>query len=358
MKIYEVVGLMSGTSLDGLDIACVRFSYDSCWQHEVMCCESIDYDEQWKDQLKKAMQLSGLELKKLDLAYGDWLGSAVNSFIEKYKISPELIVSHGHTIFHQPAIGLTMQIGDGYRIFKRTGIKTVFDLRSLDVALGGQGAPLVPIGDKLLFSQYDYCLNLGGFSNISFEYDGQRIAFDVGPVNTVLNHLASRLGFEYDKNGALAKAGKMLPELLERLNELPYYQSPPPKSLGIEWVKEQILPMLGSEKETDLLHTFCHHIADQIILAVNLNSSKNKRPEILITGGGAKNAFLIELLQQKAGSNYHIILPDVQLIDFKEAIIFGFLGLLKVLGQHNCLASVTGASTNSTGGIVIENTAC
>jgi anhydro-N-acetylmuramic acid kinase len=217
MKIYEVVGLMSGTSLDGLDIACVRFSHEKCWKYEVTCCESIEYEQQWKTQLKNAMLLSGLELKKLDLAYGNWLGSMANRFISKYSISPELIVSHGHTIFHQPDIGLTMQIGDGYKIFKNTGIKTVFDLRSMDVALGGQGAPLVPIGDKLLFSHYDYCLNLGGFSNISFDHDGQRVAFDVGPANTVLNHLAVRLGFEYDKNGELAKAGKMLPETAAKI---------------------------------------------------------------------------------------------------------------------------------------------
>jgi anhydro-N-acetylmuramic acid kinase len=358
MKIYEVVGLMSGTSLDGLDMACVRFSYESRWQHEVIWCESIKYEHRWKDQLKKAMLLSGLELKKLDLAYGDWLGSAVNSFIEKYRISPELIVSHGHTIFHQPGIGLTMQIGDGYRIFKSTGIKTVCDLRSMDVALGGQGAPLVPIGDKLLFGHYDYCLNLGGFSNISFDHDGQRLAFDVGPVNTVLNHLAARLGLEYDEHGALAKSGKILPELLRQLNELPYYQYRPPKSLGIEWVQEQIIPLFGLEKETALLHTFCHHITEQIIKAADMKSQKNRIQEILVTGGGAKNTFLIELLRQKAGSDYQIILPDFQLIDFKEAIIFAFLGLLKVLGQPNCLESVTGANTNSSGGIIIENSAC
>lgn len=355
MKIYEVVGLMSGTSLDGLDIACVQFSYENGWKYAIVCCESLEYDQHWKNLLKNAMNISGLELKKLDLNYGTWLGTTVKTFISKYGINPELIVSHGHTIFHQPAIGLTMQIGDGYRIYKSTGIKTIFDLRSMDVAFDGQGAPLVPIGDQLLFGKYDYCLNLGGFSNISFDQNGQRIAFDVCPVNTILNNLASRLGMDFDKNGMLARRGKLLPLLLNKLNALTYYHTPPPKSLGIEWVQDNIIPLFGQEKITDLLHTFCHHIADQIILVCDANSQKNKMSEILVTGGGAKNTFLIELLKQKADKKYKIVLPDAQIIDFKEAIIFAFLGLLKFLGQPNCYKSVTGASVNSSGGLLIEN---
>jgi anhydro-N-acetylmuramic acid kinase len=355
MKIYEVIGLMSGTSLDGLDIACVQFSYENCWQYKVICSEAIPYDEPWTNDLKNALNLSGLELKKLDLKYGTWLGAAVKTFISKNAISPELIVSHGHTIFHQPEIGLTMQIGDGYRIYTSTGIKTIFDLRSMDVAFDGQGAPLVPIGDQLLFGKYDYCLNLGGFSNISFDQNGQRIAFDVSPVNTVLNQLASRLGTDFDKNGSLAKSGKLLPLLLNKLNGLNYYRTPPPKSLGIEWVQDNIFPMFGSENVADLLHTFCHHIADQIMLACDGESQKNNMPEILVTGGGAKNTFLIELIKQKTDKKFSVVLPNAQTIDFKEAIIFAFLGLLKYLGKHNCYKSVTGASVNSSGGLLIEN---
>ncbi|MDZ7607548.1 MAG: anhydro-N-acetylmuramic acid kinase [Cyclobacteriaceae bacterium] len=265
---------------------------------------------------------------------------------------PELIVSHGHTIFHQPGIGLTLQIGDGYRIMKKTGIKTVCDLRSLDVALGGQGAPFVPIGDKLLFPQYDFCLNLGGFSNISTDIDGRRIAYDICPVNTVLNFLASRVGFDFDKDGEIARSGKPVESLLEILNNLPYYKLTPPKSLGIEWVNSYVLPLLQGHEVADLMHTFCRHIAHQI--AVSIPSGNTKR-SVLVTGGGAKNTFLIEMIKNEIGKNAEVVIPDEQTVDFKEAIIFGFLGLLRALGQVNTLKSVTGASADSSGGIIFDH---
>lgn len=353
MKNYEVIGLMSGTSLDGLDIAHVRFYFDSEWHFETIHCEAIPYNTIWTKKLSVAMELSGFELKKLDLEYGGWLGSQVKSFMDKWSVSPDLIVSHGHTVFHQPQIGLTKQIGDGYLIYKNTGIKTIFDLRSLDVVLGGQGAPLVPIGDRLLFGNYDFCLNLGGFSNISFELNDERIAFDICPVNTVLNSLSRELGHNFDENGHIAKSGNLSPKLLKKLNNLEYYHSPPPKSLGIEWVNENVFPLFDNESKEDLLHTFCHHIADQIVNSCNINSTISSKPRLLVTGGGTKNGFLIDLLRVKSDKIMEIVVPNELIIDFKEAIIFAFLGLLKHLEQDNCLKSVTGADVNSSGGLVV-----
>jgi len=352
MNTHLVVGLMSGTSLDGLDIALVSFRYDQGWNYEVIKSRVVAYDELLKKSLSDAIGLSGLDLKKLDLQFGDWLGEQVNLFLVNSIDRPEMIVSHGHTIFHQPEIGLTLQIGDGYRIMRKTGIKTICDLRSLDVALGGQGAPLVPIGDKLLFPHYDYCLNLGGFSNISMDFDGQRIAYDICPVNTVLNFLASKVGLDYDKNGEIARSGKPLESLLDILNNLSYYKLAPPKSLGIEWVNSQVLPHLQGHEIADLMHTFCLHIAQQISESISPANSKRK---VFVTGGGAKNTFLIEMITKEIGNKAEVIIPDEQTVDYKEAIIFGFLGLLRMLGQVNTLKSVTGASSDSSGGLIFDH---
>lgn len=355
MKSYDVIGMMSGTSLDGLDIAHVHFVYDSKWKFELVACEDIPYDNYWTEKLKSVQNLSGLELKKLDLEYGSYLGENANSFIQGNDLNPDLIVSHGHTIFHQPDIGLTMQIGDGHQIFKNTGIRTVYDIRSMDVAFGGQGAPLVPLGDHKLFSDYDFCLNLGGFSNISFDFNDERIAFDICPVNTVLNELSNRLDHPFDNNGELARSGQLMPELLETLNGLAYYESKPPKSLGIEWVQDCISHLLKEGNTVDLLSTFCYHIADQVAKVCSTYFQRSSESSLLITGGGAKNKFLVELINQKTGNHITTIIPETNIIDFKEAIIFAFLGLLKLRGETNCLKSVTGASINASGGILIDS---
>lgn len=355
MKFYDVIGLMSGTSLDGLDIAYVKFHFDGRWHFELLACETHNYDKYWQEKLKKAPDCHGLDLKKLDLEYGEWIGQKVKSFINKSNTKPDLIASHGHTVFHRPEIGLTLQIGDGYRIFAQTGIKTVFDLRSMDMALGGQGAPLVPLGDQLLFSEYDFCLNLGGFSNISYESEGQRIAFDACPVNTVLNSLSQRMGYDYDQDGALAKSGNLLTDLLVKLNDLDYYKKYPPKSLGLEWVEKSIFPLLQEGSIPDLLQTFCHHIAEQIVKACPSTKTSSSAKKMLITGGGAKNRYLIEMIRKKANNRFHIEIPDQDIVDYKEAIIFAFLGLLKDMNKTNCLKSVTGASTNSSTGLVVQN---
>lgn len=355
MKKYDVIGLMSGTSLDGLDIAAVRFVKNQRWEFEILHCQSVSYDDDLINQLGNAHQKSALDLKKLDLHLGYWFGDQTKKFMDFHHFIPELIVSHGHTIFHQPKLGITHQIGDAYQIRVKTDIKTIADLRSLDVALGGQGAPLVPIGDQLLFGQYDYCLNLGGFSNISFEQEAKRIAFDICPVNTVLNHLATKLDLQYDAGGNAAKTGYINKGLLATLNSLNYYTQTPPKSLGIEWVVENILPLLTGDSPANLLKTYNHHIADQIVWVLENDIMKiNKEPTLLVTGGGAKNNFLISLLQTRLTGKVKIIVPDHELIDFKEAILFAFLGLLRSLGETNTLSSVTGARKDSSGGLIFD----
>ncbi len=347
MKIYNVLGIMSGTSLDGLDLALCRFSKAGReWQYNIVKAATISYPEYWHDQLLNAHKLSLTEFLLLHRKYGQFLGEQVNKFCAD-GLNPELIASHGHTIFHRPSEGLTFQIGDGAALAATCQITTVCDFRSFDVALGGQGAPLVPIGDELLFGNYDYCLNLGGFANISYRLNNHRIAYDICPVNTVINYLASHAGYAYDDKGEIGRSGKIIVPLLEALDSIAYYDAPPPKSLGREWLEQYFMPLISNSRYSipDRIRTVYQHIAGRIASSI----SKNKQT-MLITGGGAFNEFLIELLKEMAGCK--IILPDETLIKYKEALIFAFLGLLRYNREINCLASVTGAKTDSSSGLV------
>lgn len=348
MKIYNVIGLMSGTSLDGLDLCYVQFEFPSL-DFEIIYAETIAYPENWTERLKNSIHLNGNDLTKLDIDYGFYLGDAVNEFIRKNQIeNVDLIASHGHTVFHNTNENYTLQIGNGAAIFAKTNLKTICDFRTQDVALGGQGAPLVPIGDELLFSEYDACLNLGGFSNVSFKKENRRIAFDISPLNIVLNYLAEKSGKKYDENGEIAKNGNIIPELLEELNLLEFYKKSPPKSLGIEFCIEIIFPLIDNSnlKIDDLLATFTEHFAQQIARELNKNQIKN----VLITGGGAKNKFFVERL--KSMSNTEIIIPEDKIIDFKEALVFALMGILKSQNEINVLSSVTGAKKNHSSGVV------
>ncbi|MBL4652770.1 MAG: anhydro-N-acetylmuramic acid kinase [Flavobacteriales bacterium] len=348
-KSYNVIGLMSGTSLDGLDIAfCTFVKTEKDWNFELKMASTIQYKPDLVNKLKNSIHLSGLELSLLDIELGCFIGNSCDDFISKNELSIDFISSHGHTIFHQPNNGLTLQIGSGSSICSRTNTPVVCDFRTMDVAYGGQGAPLVPVGDKLLFSQYDSCVNLGGFANISFEKNEQSIAYDVCPVNIVLNWLAEKLNLDYDKDGEIAKSGKIIPELLEQLNSLPYYFSTPPKSLGKEWSDETIIPLLDPTLHSvpDLLKTYTEHTAIQIAAALN----NEQLDTALFTGGGTFNQFLIERIREL--SNTKIVIPNSDIINFKEAIIFAFLGVLRWEKQINCLSSVTGAKKDNIGGAV------
>ncbi len=348
MKI-RALGIMSGTSLDGVDLALCEFRHEGeRWEFDLLSAQTIDYSEEWKARLVEAPQLSGLDLVLLNNEYGRFLGQLSNHFLES-KQTPDIIASHGHTIFHQPEKNLTYQLGNGASIAATTGIDTVSDFRNLDVALNGQGAPLVPIGDRLLFPDYEYCLNIGGFANISYEENNQRVAFDIGPANLILNNLASEIGAAFDRDGAMGRKGKVNPLLLDRLNALAYYHQVGPKSLGREWCVTTLMPLLKGSSlcPEDQAATFYEHLAMQIAGSVLIKNSK-----ILTTGGGAKNNYLLERINHYTVGV--VIVPDMKIVDFKEAIIFAFLGVLRSFHHINCLSSVTGAKQNNIGGVVFK----
>jgi anhydro-N-acetylmuramic acid kinase len=348
MMFKYVIGLMSGTSLDGLDMVYVKFDTENLSNFDIIQAETIPYSEEWAQKLKQAFDISAVDLARLDALYGNFLGKQIKAFIEKNSIKQvDLIASHGQTIFHQPEEGFTTQIGNGPQINVVTGIKTICDFRTQDVALGGQGAPLVPIGDRLLFGQYDYCLNIGGFANISFEQDGKRLAYDICPTNIVLNHYVQKMGLSYDDRGKLAATGRLNKDLLNDLNELDFYTLDQPKSLGWEFVTGTIMPMIDAYQMTipDILNTYTEHIAIQI-------ARKTGKGSLLITGGGAFNDYMIERI--KALTNAEVIIPEKQLIDFKEALIFALLGLLKDENKVNVLSSVTGSRTDHSSGVVYD----
>jgi len=348
-KSIKVIGLMSGTSLDGLDICFVEFSYNGKWSHKVVDVESVSYSKELTDKLATAQSMSALEYAKLDVEFGHVLGKAVKDFIDKKGLVPDIIASHGQTIFHQPSEMFTAQIGSGACIAAETMVDTVCDFRTTDVALSGQGAPLVPIGDKILFGDYDACLNLGGFSNISMEAkDGSRIAYDICAVNYVLNHYTRQIGLEYDKDGEMARSGKIDQGLLEKLDSLPFFTETGPKSLGREWVEEEVFPLLDASGLSieDKLSTFCEHVARQIAV-------KAPSGNVLVTGGGALNKYLVERMSANAAHCKYIV-PDKLTVNFKEAIIFALLGALYMFDMPNCLSTVTGAKMNNIGGCLYK----
>ena len=343
---------MSGTSLDGIDLAYCTFkrTEDGLWEYEFLETETFEYPEFWQIKLKKAIQLSMEQLKVLDRDYTNYLSEVILRFLDQRSIeSVDAICSHGHTIIHQPKKGFTIQIGNRPELAKLTNQRIVCDFRAQDVQLGGQGAPLVPIGDQLLFSDYDHCLNLGGFANISHEEAGKRIAYDICPVNIVLNHYAHKLDLRYDDKGKEAAGGKIDYSLLEKLNDLKFYCQDPPKSLGLEWVITNVFPMIDSAelKIQDILRTYIEHITIQLSSEIKKNSS------VLITGGGVFNSFLITRLKEVSKAT--LVIPDERLIEYKEALIFGLLGVLRMRNENNCLASVTGAEKDHCSGLIFNH---
>lgn len=341
------IGLMSGTSLDGLDICLAEFEKKDRWHFQILKAETLPYPTDWENKLKNSIHISAADLLELHSEYGFYLGQKTKAFIEKHQLENiDLIASHGHTVFHQPQRKFTLQIGDGRAITIENNIPVVYDFRSQDVLMKGNGAPLVPIGDELLFSQYDACLNLGGFSNISLHAQGKRIAFDISPANIVLNHLARQLNENFDENGDLAKKGEINEDLLMQLNALDFYQLPHPKSLGLEWCHQHVFPKLNSIPPLNALATFTEHIAQQIAEVINENNIK----DILITGGGAYNTFLIEKLKEKTKAE--IIIPEKEIIEYKEALIFAFMGVLKMNNEINVLSSATGSIYDHSSGVI------
>jgi len=368
--VYKVIGLMSGSSLDGLDIAYVHLQERAAtsqlpktWDFSLLHTACYPYPDVWKERLASATALSALDYQLLDVEYGHYLGEQVNRFIEEFGLhfNVQLIVSHGHTTFHWPARKMTAQLGDGAAIAAETRINVVSDLRAMDLALGGQGAPIVPIGEKLLLPGYEYFLNLGGIANVS--NIGQ--AFDVCPANRVLNALAELEGRPYDDGGALAATGTVDNVLLQQLNALPYYGLPYPKSLANDFGTGIVLPLVlrvVGERGLSIpvaLRTYTEHIAVQIGRAVEklgvggvekTAADESATPRMLVTGGGAHNTFLVERLRYRLG--VEVVVPDEKLADFKEALIMALIGVLRWREENNVMASVTGASRDSIGGAV------
>jgi len=349
MQKYRVIGIMSGTSLDGVDLAYCEFEENGDSHTFIIgACETVEYPDSWLSALKTLPAASALEYAETHTRYGHYLGELARNFVHRHSLEVDFVSSHGHTIFHDPAKHFTAQIGEGAALAATCGLPVVCDFRTGDVAAGGQGAPLVPIGDQYLFPIYDYCLNLGGFANISMQVKDQRLAFDISPANIILNYFAAQKGKLFDKNGEIASQGKTDDNLLQTLNNLGYYHIDPPKSLGREWIEKEILPLLRlfNISTEDAARTFCEHIAMQVAAVLDNNPAKR----MLITGGGAYNKFLIQRIE--AHTKVQLVIPDHNIVNYKEALIFAYLGLLRMQQKPNCLSSVTGADHNVAGGAV------
>lgn len=350
---YQIIGLMSGTSGDGLDLAYCEFQKQENWSFEILESSTIPFPEKLGHQLMHSHLLSALELAILDVDFGKWMGEQVKDFCEDREIKPLAVCAHGHTVYHQPEKGLSLQIGNGWALHLASGLQVINDFRMLDVSLGGQGAPLVPIGDQLLFPQIDYCINLGGIANISMDQSGKRIAYDCCPFNLLLNSQANLLGAPFDRDGNWAREGSVDLALLQDLNQLPFYANKNPKSLGREDIEQDFMPLIADSllSEKDILCTLVEHYAIQIAAVILAHPQPNP-PSVLITGGGAYNRYFIERLDYHLEGKWKQYQASSELIEFKEALIFGFLGVLKLRGEVNALASVTGASRDSCGGTV------
>ncbi|HXH18461.1 MAG TPA: anhydro-N-acetylmuramic acid kinase [Chitinophagales bacterium] len=362
MKTYKVIGLMSGTSMDGLDIAYCHITEDEGkWTYKILNAETVPYPVKWKLRLEQLVLQNAVTYLKTHAFLGHYYGTEVKAFIERHQLDGQLdfIASHGQTVFHQPENRFTSQIGDGAAIAALTGYPVVCDFRSIDVALGGQGTPITPIADKLFFSEYKYLLNLGGISNITCHIAGKYIAFDVTPVNLILNRLAKNAGREYDEDGNLARSGSLNQHLLDELNSSWYYEKDYPKSMSGGWVSKVMLPVVNHHAipNEDKLRTLVEHIAVQLGRAFQRVMDKEKvnisrADRMLATGGGALNKYLIERISEKVPVT--VVVPDEQTVKFKEALMIGLMGVLRVNNEINCLSSVTGAERDSIGGTIYQ----
>jgi anhydro-N-acetylmuramic acid kinase len=341
---------MSGTSCDGLDLAYCSFYKTIKWNYKIIQVKTYAYTKEWVTRLHDAGNFNARDFLLFHKEYGRFIGQNINNFLGEYRLpSPDLISSHGHTIFHQPEIKFNFQLGEGNIIAGETGITTISDFRTLDIANGGQGAPLVPIGDKYLFGNFNFCLNLGGFANITYSINQQPKAFDICSCNLIANYLSQKKGSDFDEKGELGRNGKINNDLLKELNSIEYFSKEPPKSLGREWFSSVFLPIVEKYniQLEDKLRTVYEHIAYQITKIIKTK----QKSSVFVTGGGAYNDFLIELIKQKTENE--IIVPSSEFIEYKEAIIFGFLGILRFRNEINCLASVTGAKTDSSTGNIV-----
>ena len=359
MPLYRVIGVMTGTSMDGVDIVYCHISFDKQWSYKILKTDCKPIPQEWKMRLNQLPKATAFDFSKTNVDFGKFLGERIRDFINEYHLQNEIdfIASHGQTVFHQPEKGVTVQIGDGATISATCELPVVCNFRTMDVAHGGQGAPIVPIGDKLFFSEYTFCLNIGGITNISFKNESEIMAYDICPSNLVLNDLAGFCGKEYDENGKLARAGKIDEQLLKELNNLDFYQKKSPKSLGAEFIDAYFMPVLKKYNipVNDKLATVVEHIAMQVGKEINHFSGKFKlnHSKMLVTGGGAFNTYLMERL--KEFSLAEVVIPNDETVKYKEALVMALLGVLRFRNEVNVLISVTGASKDTCGGEIFQS---
>ena len=356
---YEGLGLMSGSSLDGLDLAWCRFRIDAgsgslVEEWECLKADTIAFPDEWTARLRSLPGAGARELALAHADFGTWLGARCRDFMDRYTCKPQFIASHGHTIFHWPDQGVSLQLGSGAHIAAEAGLPVICDFRTGDVALGGQGAPFAPLADRYLFPGYEYYLNIGGIANISFQKAGRWTGFDLGPANQVFNALAHERGLAYDAGGQLAARGQLHYPILEKLQSLPYYAAPPPKSLDNGWVREKVLPLFADRSVPleDRLHTAVEHLALQTAAAVQVPGPGVR---MLASGGGAYNDYLLRRIAHhisRRGIETEIVVPGPLVTAFKEAILIALMGALRLAGLPNCMREVTGARKDAIGGAV------
>lgn len=364
---YCIVGLMSGSSLDGVDLAACEFTIDPTaegisplQEWHLLMAETLPFSEEWRQILPKMVDATALDLALTHTRFGRYLGELAADFIRRHGLTPDAVCSHGHTIFHFPEDGMTWQIGDGAALSAQVGCTVINDLRSMDVALGGQGAPLAALADKYLFSEYEGCLNLGGIVNLSWKAGKRYVAFDITGVNQIMNALVQPRGLAFDEGGKLAATGKVNEALLDLLNDQAFFELPYPKSLDNRWVQKHLTdPCLAFDAPVeDKLHTVCRHVAVQITQHIHEIFQREglhmSHCRIMAAGGGALNDFLIACIRESLITlgSFEVVIPPREIIEFKEAIFIGLMGALRMERLPNCVASATGASRDAIGGAI------
>lgn len=357
---YNIIGLMSGSSLDGLDIALCEFEYADKEQinWKIIAAKTYEYSSKWQLRLEKLPEQSALVYAKTHSYFGHYMGEFVNQFIEETGADPDCIASHGHTIFHYPNQTMTAQIGDGAALAAKTGLPVISDFRTHDIALQGEGTPLAPTVDRYLFSEYEFLLNLGGIANVTQQTAEKRIAFDITPCNQILNALANLLNLEYDEDGQIAASGTSISELEKLLNTFPFYRKTYPKSLDNQFIIHKFLPKVLEFEGSiaDKMHTCCKVFGQQIAKSINQLKNDNQDSKVLVTGGGAYHSFLIHCIQEQLNPSINLILPNSIIIEYKEALLMALLGFLRIQNQTNCFSEITGARQDSIGGAIYQGT--
>lgn len=357
----DILGVMSGSSMDGLDLAFIRLNTEVgkpgllSASYELLHGATMPIPEELLNQLKYSSKLDALSLLTLDQDFGSWAGKAIDTAIKQTSFSPSLIGFHGHTVFHFPDRKVSFQLGHGAVLSAYTQLPVVTDFRSQDMALGGQGAPMVSIAEKWLWPDYSGFLNLGGICNITLKKTKEAYeSADIWVCNQILNHLAREVGHSYDDRGLIAAKGLPIDELIEALLLAEWFEKKAPKSLDNSYLYEEVIPLFNKYRDYstgDKLHSAVIVIAKAIANHVNaVYHSEAIQGGIMLTGGGALNDFLVEKI--RAELTCDIFLPDLETIQFKEAIMVAFAGWLRWRGLPNFIKEATGAKSDAIGGVL------